>query len=131
MASRRGGPGSPAQRPKASGNRHSGGLFLAVRLPRIAPPEPAPPYPPPGQNAARRGAVDGHEVTTYSYGSGAQVVFPLKRGPGPPCDYLRDPHLALVERGYRVVTHDQLGCGASAFPASALSSTGWNAWTVC
>ena len=64
----------------------------------------------------RRVLVDGHEVTTYSYGSGAEVVFLLNGGPGLPCDYLRDPHLPLVERGYRVVTYDQLGCGASDKP---------------
>ncbi len=64
----------------------------------------------------RRVAIDGHEVVTYSYGSGAEVVLLLNGGPGLPCDYLRDPHLPLVERGYRVVTYDQLGCGASDKP---------------
>ncbi len=64
----------------------------------------------------RRIAIDGHEVVTYSYGSGAEVVLLLNGGPGLPCDYLRDPHLPLVERGYRVVTYDQLGCGASDKP---------------
>jgi len=38
-------------------------------------------------------------------------------GPGRPGDDLRDPqHLPLVERGYRVVTYDQPGCGASDKP---------------
>ena len=64
----------------------------------------------------RRIAVDGHEVVSYSYGAGDRVVFLLNGGPGLPCDYLRDPHLPLVERGYRVVTYDQLGCGASDQP---------------
>ncbi len=64
----------------------------------------------------RRIAIAGHEVVTYSYGSGREVVFLLNGGPGLPCDYLRDPHLPLVERGYRVVAYDQLGCGASDKP---------------
>lgn len=61
-------------------------------------------------------AVDGHRVVTYSYGESDQVVFLLNGGPGLPCDYLRDPHLRLVDQGYRVVTYDQLGCGASDKP---------------
>jgi proline iminopeptidase len=60
--------------------------------------------------------VDGYEVVTYSYGSGDAVVFLLNGGPGLPCDYLRDPHVRLVDEGYRVVTYDQLGCGASDKP---------------
>jgi len=64
----------------------------------------------------RRVAIDGHEVVSYSYGSGDRVVLLLNGGPGLPCDYLRDPHLPLAARGYRVVTYDQLGCGASDKP---------------
>lgn len=64
----------------------------------------------------RRVSVDGHEVVTYSYGSGEEVIFLLNGGPGLPCDYLRDPHIVLADRGYRVVTYDQLGCGASDKP---------------
>jgi len=60
--------------------------------------------------------VDGYEVVTYSYGSGDEVVFLLNGGPGLPCDYLRDPHIVLADRGDRVVTYDQLGCGASNKP---------------
>ena len=60
--------------------------------------------------------VDGHRVITYSYGAGDDVVFLLNGGPGLPCDYLRDPHIALADQGYRVVTYDQLGCGASDKP---------------
>ena len=61
--------------------------------------------------------VDDHRVVTYSYGTGDRVVFLLNGGPGLPCDYLRDPHLRLVDDGFRVVTYDQLGCGASDKPA--------------
>ncbi len=65
---------------------------------------------------SRRIAVHGHEVVTYSYGSGDEVLFLLNGGPGLPCNYLRDPMLRMVEAGYRVVTYDQLGCGASDKP---------------
>ncbi|MEE8535695.1 MAG: proline iminopeptidase-family hydrolase [Kiloniellales bacterium] len=60
--------------------------------------------------------IDGYEVVTYSYGTGDEVVFLLNGGPGLPCDYLRDPHIVLADRGYRVVTYDQLGCGRSDKP---------------
>lgn len=60
--------------------------------------------------------VGGHKVRAYSYGSGAEVVFLLNGGPGLPCDYLREPHLPLVDQGYRVVVHDQLGTGQSDHP---------------
>ena len=66
--------------------------------------------------SSRRISVDGHSVVTYEYGSGEEVVFLLNGGPGLPCDYLRDPMLRLLEAGYRVVTYDQLGCGASDKP---------------
>ncbi|MGH1483097.1 MAG: proline iminopeptidase-family hydrolase [Geminicoccales bacterium] len=61
--------------------------------------------------------INGHKVVTYSYGVGDDVVFLLNGGPGLPCDYLRDPHLRLTDEGYRVVTYDQLGCGASDKPS--------------
>ena len=57
-----------------------------------------------------------YRVVTYSYGSGDNVVFLLNGGPGLPCNYLREPMLRLLEDGYRVVIHDQLGCGASDRP---------------
>jgi proline iminopeptidase len=60
--------------------------------------------------------VDGYQVVTYSYGQGDEVLFLLNGGPGLPCDYLRDPHVRLADEGYRVVTYDQLGCGASDKP---------------
>lgn len=55
-------------------------------------------------------------VTAYSYGSGDRVLFCLNGGPGLPCDYLRDPHVPLADAGFRVVTYDQLGTGASDAP---------------
>lgn len=64
----------------------------------------------------RRVAVHGHEVVTYSFGTGDDVVFCLNGGPGLPCDYVRDAHSCLVDSGYRVVAFDQLGCGASDKP---------------
>lgn len=60
--------------------------------------------------------VDGHQVVTYSYGSGENVILLLNGGPGLPCDYLRDPHIYLAKKGYRVVAFDQLGCGLSDRP---------------
>ena len=60
--------------------------------------------------------VDGYQIVTYSYGSGDNVLLLLNGGPGLPCDYLRDPHIQLVESGYRVVAFDQLGCGLSDKP---------------
>ena len=75
--------------------------------------------PNPPKPAIRRVKVDGYNVVTYSYGSGDEVLFLLNGGPGLPCDYLRDPLIALVERGFRVVTYDQLGCGRSDKPSDA------------
>ena len=49
-------------------------------------------------------------------GKGEHVLFLLNGGPGLPCDYLRDPHIHLVEEGYRIVAFDQLGCGNSDRP---------------
>lgn len=56
-------------------------------------------------------------VTAYSYGTGNRVLFCLNGGPGLPCDYLRDPHVPLADAGFRVVTYDQLGTGASDSPS--------------
>lgn len=65
----------------------------------------------------RRIAIDGgHEVVAYSWGEGDQVVFLLSGGPGLPCRYLAEPHLHLVDEGFRVVSYDQLGTGASDRP---------------
>ncbi|WP_119462237.1 proline iminopeptidase-family hydrolase [Rhodospirillaceae bacterium SYSU D60014] len=68
-------------------------------------------------DASRRVRVDGYEVVTYSYGEGDEVVFLLNGGPGLPSTYLREPMLRLLEHGYRVVTYDQLGTGASDRPS--------------
>jgi proline iminopeptidase len=61
-------------------------------------------------------AVDGHQVTVYSFGHGDEVLFCLNGGPGLPCDYVRDSHSVMADRGYRVVIHDQLGTGRSDKP---------------
>jgi len=44
------------------------------------------------------------------------VVLLINGGPGMPCDYIRDSHSLLAERGFRVIAWDQLGCGASDHP---------------
>jgi proline iminopeptidase len=67
-------------------------------------------------DASTRVRVDGHEVVTYSFGSGSEVLFLLNGGPGLPSLYLREPLLRLLDEGYRIVTYDQLGCGASDRP---------------
>lgn len=64
----------------------------------------------------RRVPVHGHEVVTYSFGTGDEVLFCLNGGPGLPCDYLRDSHSRLAGDHYRVVAFDQLGCGSSDRP---------------
>lgn len=61
--------------------------------------------------------VDGYEVQVYCFGRGPEVLFCLNGGPGLPCDYVRDSHSVMAERGYRVVIHDQLGTGRSDKPA--------------
>jgi proline iminopeptidase len=73
---------------------------------------------------ARRVRIGAHEVVTYSYGDGEEALFLLNGGPGLPCDHLRDPLLRMVAAGYRVVTYDQLGCGASDKPRGA------GLWTI-
>ncbi|WP_202964644.1 proline iminopeptidase-family hydrolase [Inquilinus limosus] len=60
--------------------------------------------------------MDGHKVVAYSFGSGPETVLCLNGGPGLPCDYLRDAHSCLIDKGYRVVAFDQLGTGASDRP---------------
>lgn len=59
----------------------------------------------------------GHDVVAYSFGQSDEVLFCANGGPGLPCDYLRDSHSIMAERGYRVVAYDQLGCGRSDRPA--------------
>jgi proline iminopeptidase len=60
--------------------------------------------------------VAGHTVVTYSYGRSDHVLLALSGGPGVPCDYLREPLIRVVDRGYRLVTFDQLGTGKSDRP---------------
>jgi len=60
--------------------------------------------------------VDGFKVIAYSFGGGSETVLCLNGGPGLPCDYLREAHSCLVDKGYRVVAFDQLGTGASDRP---------------
>ncbi|HCN47278.1 MAG TPA: proline iminopeptidase [Pseudomonas sp.] len=60
--------------------------------------------------------VDGHNLVVYSYGEGDEVLLLLNGGPGLPCDYLREAHSWLKDKGLRVVTFDQLGTGKSARP---------------
>ncbi len=68
--------------------------------------------------------VDGFNVVAYSFGQGDEVLFCLNGGPGLPCDYVRDSHSWLADKGYRVVAFDQLGCGKSDRPDDA------SLWTV-
>ncbi|SFB14474.1 tricorn interacting aminopeptidase F1. Serine peptidase. MEROPS family S33 [Rhizobium sp. NFR07] len=68
--------------------------------------------------------VDGHKVVAYSFGHGPETVFCLNGGPGLPCDYLREAHSCLIDKGYRVVAFDQLGTGASDRPTDA------SLWTI-
>lgn len=59
---------------------------------------------------------EGHEVVAYLHGEGDRTLFLANGGPGLPNRYLREPHLRLAEKGYRIVGWDQLGCGASDRP---------------
>lgn len=68
--------------------------------------------------------VDGFSVKTYSFGSGDNVVLCANGGPGLPCDYLRDSHSCLKDKGYRVVAWDQLGTGSSDRPTDP------SLWTI-
>ncbi len=65
---------------------------------------------------ARFITVNDHRVATYSYGSGTEVLLCISGGPGMPCDYLRESHARLAHEGFRVVTYDPLGTGASEKP---------------
>ncbi|MGE0725259.1 MAG: alpha/beta fold hydrolase, partial [Alphaproteobacteria bacterium] len=63
--------------------------------------------------------AEGHRVATYRYGDGDEPLLLLNGGPGLPCDYLREPHAPLADRGYRVIAFDQLGTGRSDKPDDA------------
>lgn len=62
----------------------------------------------------------GHRLATYTAKPASpradRTLLLLNGGPGLPCDYLLTPHLALVEKGWTVVSYDQLGCGESDKP---------------
>ena len=60
--------------------------------------------------------VDGHNVKVYSFGEGDNTLLCLNGGPGLPCDYVRDCHSWISDKGFRVVAYDQLGCGQSDKP---------------
>ncbi|OLP62192.1 proline iminopeptidase [Xaviernesmea oryzae] len=60
--------------------------------------------------------VDGHKVIAYVFGEGPETLLCLNGGPGLPCDYLREAHSCLKDRGFKVVAFDQLGTGASDRP---------------
>ena len=68
--------------------------------------------------------VDGYNVVAYSFGGGEEVLFCVNGGPGVSCDYIRESHSWLADKGYRVVAFDQLGCGASDHPEDA------SLWTI-
>ncbi len=68
---------------------------------------------------SERVKVGEHDVVTYSWGSGKETLFLLSGGPGLPCRYLVEPHLRLVDAGYRVMSYDQLGTGQSDRPEDA------------
>ncbi|MFC4349570.1 proline iminopeptidase-family hydrolase [Kordiimonas lipolytica] len=63
--------------------------------------------------------VEGYDVVAYSFGAGDDVLFCANGGPGLPCDYVRDSHSVMADRGFRVVAWDQLGCGQSDRPEDA------------
>lgn len=65
-----------------------------------------------------------HSVVAYSFGSGPETVLCLNGGPGLPCDYLREAHSCLIDKGFRVVAFDQLGTGAADRPDDA------SLWTI-
>ncbi len=60
--------------------------------------------------------ASGHRVVTYRWGRSGPAIFLLNGGPGLPCEYLTVPHLWLLDRGWQVVSYDQLGCGRSDKP---------------
>lgn len=58
----------------------------------------------------------GHEVVVYIHGDGPETLFLANGGPGLPCRYLLEPHKRMADDRFRVVSWDQLGCGASDKP---------------
>ena len=68
--------------------------------------------------------IGGYNVIAYSFGKGDNVLLCLNGGPGLSCDYLREVHAPLADRGYRVIAYDQLGCGQSDKPTDP------SLWTI-
>ena len=60
--------------------------------------------------------VDGHNVKVYEFGTGDETLLCLNGGPGLPCDYVRDCHSWISDKGFKVIAYDQLGCGQSDKP---------------
>mgnify|MGYP001187023675 FL=1 len=60
--------------------------------------------------------VDGHNVKVYEFGTGEETLLCLNGGPGLPCDYVRDCHSWISDKGFKVIAYDQLGCGQSDKP---------------
>ena len=60
--------------------------------------------------------IDGHNVKVYEFGTGDETLLCLNGGPGLPCDYVRDCHSWISDKGFKVVAYDQLGCGQSDKP---------------
>lgn len=65
---------------------------------------------------AKKIPIGQHNIMTYSCGEGDNVLLLIHGGPGCPSNYLQDSHKHFSNYGYRVVTWDQLGCGASDKP---------------
>jgi proline iminopeptidase len=61
-------------------------------------------------------SVNGYTVKVYSFGTGDETLLCLNGGPGLPCDYIRDCHSWISDKGYKVIAYDQLGCGLSDKP---------------
>jgi proline iminopeptidase len=68
--------------------------------------------------------IQGFRVVAYVFGNGPETLLCLNGGPGLPCDYLREAHSCLADKGFRVVAFDQLGTGASDRPDDA------SLWTI-
>jgi proline iminopeptidase len=71
----------------------------------------------PKPDTVTRVPVEGGEVVAYVYGErSAPTILAINGGPGVASVYLREGFADLVRRGFRLVTHDQLGTGASDRP---------------
>ena len=59
---------------------------------------------------------EGYDVKAYVAGTGGRILLCANGGPGLSCEYLRTPHLRMIEKGFKLVFWDQLGCGSSDHP---------------